>query len=198
MLFSSNPEFAIVGEAGDGLQAIQCVEERRPDLILLDLSMPRMNGIEAILKIKRKCPRTKILVLTVHKEDEYIFEALKAGADGYVLKECSHADLMVAIRNVMMGRRFLSPGISSRVIDGYLERERALETASPLGLLSSREREILKLIAEGYTNRRIADYLCISANTVGKHRSNLMKKLGLHNVAEMTNFAIKWGLAVRF
>jgi two-component system response regulator NreC len=193
-LLSSHPEFEIVGQAEDGLEAIRCVESLSPDLILVDLSMPRMNGLEAIEDIKKRCPNTRIVVLTVHKTEEYILAALKAGADGYILKDANHTELALAINNVLGGRRYLSPGISERVIEGYLEGKKSRQPASAYEMLTQREREILKLIAEGYKNKEVADYLCISLKTVEKHRANLIKKLDLHNAAALTAFAIEKGL----
>ncbi len=196
-LLASTPDLEIVGEAGDGLEAIDCVIREKPDLVVMDLSMPRMNGISAILEIRKQCPRTKILVLTAHSEEEYVFETLRVGTDGYVLKESTHGELVMAIESVLKGSRFISPGISSKVIEGYLRRGKTLRTGSPLELLSVRERQIIKLVSEGYTNKRIADYLSISPNTVDKHRANLMKKLNLHNASEITSFAIKCGVTER-
>jgi DNA-binding NarL/FixJ family response regulator len=196
-LLSSSQDFEIVGEAEDGHMAIQCVEKCNPDLILMDLSMPRMNGMDAIREIKRQSPQTKILVLTVHKAEEYILATLHAGADGYVLKDTTHTELVMAIRSVLMGKPYLSPGISEKVIEGYLEGRKTLKTRSSWETLTQREREILKLIAEGYKNKEIADYLCISPKTVEKHRANLMEKLDLHNVQALTTFAIEKGLVSR-
>ena len=193
-LLSSNPDFEIVGEAEDGRQAIQKVERLKPDLILMDLSMPRMNGMDAIREIKKHCPGTKVLVLTVHKAEEYILATLQAGADGYVLKDANQAELVMAARNVLAGKSYLSPGISEKVIEGYLNGRKTLKTATPWGTLTQREREILKLIAEGYKNSEIAEYLYISVKTVEKHRANLMKKLDLHNTSTLTAFAIEKGL----
>jgi two-component system response regulator NreC len=196
-LLSSNPDFEIIGEAGDGREAIRCVEKCKPNLILVDLSMPRMNGIDAIREIKRRFPETKILVLTVHKTEEYILATLKAGADGYVLKDATHAELMIAVKNVLSGKHYISPGISEKVIEGYLEGRKTLKTRTSWETLTQREREILKLIAEGYKNKEIADYLCISPKTVEKHRANLMEKLDLHNVQALTALAIEKGLVPR-
>ncbi len=196
-LLSSSPDFEVIGEAGDGREAIRCVEKCKPNLILVDLSMPRMNGIDAIREIKRRFPETKILVLTVHKTEEYILATLKAGADGYVLKDATHAELMIAVKNVLSGKHYISPGISEKVIEGYLEGRKTLKTRTSWETLTQREREILKLIAEGYKNKEIADYLCISPKTVEKHRANLMEKLGLHNVQALTAFAIEKGLVSR-
>jgi two-component system, NarL family, response regulator NreC len=194
MLLSSNPELEVVGEAQDGLEAIRITESVSPDLILMDLSMPRMNGMGAIQEIKKHCPATKILVLTVHKTEEYILATLKAGADGYVLKDATHSELMLAIDCTFSGKSYLSPGISEKVIEGYLEGRRTVKSSTSWDSLTQREREILKMIAEGYKNKDIADYLCISAKTVEKHRANLMKKLDLHSASSLTALAMEKGL----
>jgi DNA-binding NarL/FixJ family response regulator len=196
-LISSNPDFDIVGEAEDGRDAIRCVEKLVPDLILLDLSMPRMNGMEAINEIKKQCPETKILVLTVHSTEEYILTTLRAGADGYVLKDATHTELMMAIKSVLTGKTYLSPGVSEKVIEGYLEGRKTLRSSTPWDTLTQREREVLKLIAEGYKNKEIADYLYISVKTVEKHRANLMRKLDLHSTSSLTAFAMEKGLVTR-
>jgi DNA-binding NarL/FixJ family response regulator len=196
-LLSSSSDYEIIGEAEDGQEAIRCVEKFKPDLILMDLSMPRMNGMDAIKEIKKRFSETKILVLTVHKTEEYILATLKAGADGYVLKDATHTELMMAVKNVLRGKHYISPGISERVIEGYLEGRKTLKTRTSWETLTQREREILKLIAEGYKNKEIADYLCISPKTVEKHRANLMEKLDLHNVQALTTFAIEKGLVSR-
>ena len=196
-LLSAEAGFDVVGEAEDGRAAVRCCEDLVPDLVLMDLSMPRMHGFEAIKEIKRQNPDVKIIALTVHKTDEYILATLQAGADGYLLKDATHSELVMAIKNVLMGKRYLSPGISERVIEGYLEGKETLKTRSAWDTLTRREREILKLIAEGYKNKEVADYLCISLKTVEKHRANLMKKLDLHSAAELTAFAVEKGLVGR-
>ena len=196
-LLSAEPLFEVVGEAEDGRAAIRCCEDLLPDLVLMDLSMPRMHGFEAIKEIKRQSPDVKIIALTVHKTEEYILATLQAGADGYVLKDATHSELVMAIRHVLTGKRYLSPGISEKVIEGYLEGKETLKTRSAWDTLTRREREILKLIAEGYKNKEVGDHLCISLKTVEKHRANLMKKLDLHNAAELTAFAVDKGLVVR-
>ena len=197
MLLSSNPAFEVVGEAQDGLEAIRLVESLKPDLILMDLSMPRMNGVGAIQEIKKLNPSTKILVLTVHKTEEHILTALKTGAEGYILKEATHGELMLALDNIFSGRSYLSPGISEKVIEGYLEGRKSVKSSTSWDTLTQREREILKMIAEGYRNKDIADYLCISAKTVEKHRANLMKKLDLHSASSLTAFAMEKGLITK-
>jgi len=196
-LLSSNPNFEIVGEAEDGREAIRCVEKLKPDLILTDLSMPRMNGMEAIKEIKRESPETKVLVLTVHKAEEYILAAFRAGADGYLLKDSTHVELVMAVNKVLSGKHYISPEISEKVVEGYLEGKKALKSKTSWETLTQREREILKLIAEGYKNKEIADDLCISVKTVEKHRANLMEKLNLHNAQALTAFAIEKGLVSR-
>jgi two-component system response regulator NreC len=194
VLLSGNPDFEIVGEAADGLEAISGIEKFSPDLILIDLSMPRMDGIESIREIKKRQSATKIIALTVHKTEEYVLATLKAGADGYILKDSTHSDLIAAIKSVLNGKRYLSPGISKLVIEGYLEGKETLKTKSSWETLTQRERGILKLIGEGYKNKQIADFLCISPKTVEKHRSNLMSKLNLHSTSALTAFALEKGL----
>jgi DNA-binding NarL/FixJ family response regulator len=196
-LLASDPIFEIVGEAADGREAIERVERLKPALVLMDLSMPRMNGMDAIREIKRRSAATKILVLTVHKAEEYILTTLKAGADGYVLKDSNQAELMMAIKSVLSGKHFISPAISEKVIDGYLDGRKILKTRTSWDTLTHREREILKLIAEGYKNKKIADLLCISVKTVEKHRANLMQKLDLHNTSALTTLALEKGLISR-
>ena len=196
-LLSSDPVFEIVGEAADGREAIQCVERLKPNLVLMDLSMPRMNGMDAIREIKKRSSPTKILVLTIHRAEEYILATLKAGADGYILKDSTQSELMMAVKSVLAGKHFISPGISEKVIEGYLDGRKILKTRTSWETLTHREREILKLIAEGYKNKKIADLLDISVKTVEKHRANLMQKLDLHNTSALTTLALEKGLISR-
>jgi len=193
-LLSSDPEIEVIGEAEDGREAIRCVERLQPDLVLMDLSMPRMQGMEAIREIKKRQPGTAIIVLTVHKSEEYILAAFEAGANGYVLKDATHTELVTAIRTAVKGKPYLSPAISEMVLEGYLEGKKSLRSESSWDTLTAREREVLKLIAEGYRNREIADLLCISVKTAEKHRANLMKKLSLHSVSSLTTLAMEKGL----
>ena len=196
-LLSSNANFEVVGEAGDGREAIRQAKKLKPDLILSDLSMPRMNGMEAIKEIKRESPATKILVLTVHRAEEYILATFRAGADGYLLKDSTHSELLMAVKKVLSGTRYISPEISEKVIEGYIEGKKSLKSRTSWETLTQREREILKLIAEGYRNKEIAEDLCISVKTVEKHRANLMEKLDLHSIQALTTFAIEKGLVSR-
>jgi DNA-binding NarL/FixJ family response regulator len=193
-LLESHSEFQIVGEASDGREAVRVVERLQPDLALMDLSMPRMDGIEAIREIKKQWPKTRVLALTVHNTEEYIMATLEAGADGYLLKDATHTELINAVRIVLSGNRYLCPGISEKIIEGYLQGRKITKTQSVWETLTPREREILKLIGEGYKNKEIAEHLFISVKTVEKHRSNLMEKLQLHNSATLTAYALKKGL----
>lgn len=196
-MLASLPDCEIIGEAEDGREAIRGVQSGKPDLVILDLSMPRMNGMEALKEIKKISPETKVLVLTIHSGDEYVLPVLKAGADGYMLKYDTQAELMSAIKSILAGKQYLSPGVSKQVIEGYLEGGATLKSKSSWETLTRREREILKLIAEGYKNREIADFLCISEKTVVKHRANLMEKLDIHKVSSLTAYAVSKGLVTK-
>jgi two-component system response regulator NreC len=193
-LLSFEPEFEVVGEAADGLEAYQRTEELQPDIILLDLNMPRVDGMTAIKEIKRLCPQAKILVLTVHKTEEHVLETLKSGASGYVLKDADHDELLLAMRSVLQDKCYLSPDISARIVDAYLNGRQTDKTDTPWRSLTARERQVLKLVAEGYKTKEIAGLLCISEKTVAKHRANIMRKLDLHSASELTAYAMKRGL----
>jgi DNA-binding NarL/FixJ family response regulator len=196
-LLASKPEFEVIGEAEDGLEAIRLVRDTTPDLVLLDLSMPRLDGLSAMRDIKKLCPETKILALTVHTDEEYVLEAFREGADGYCLKDAGRAELKIAIESVLSGKPYFSPGISEKVLEGYLEGRKTLKSISSWETITRRQREVLKLIGEAYTNKEIADLLCISVKTVEKHRSNIMEKLDLHNTAALTAYAIEKGLVTK-
>ena len=193
-LLAKDADLEVVGEADNGRDAFQIVSTLKPDLVLMDLSMPGMNGIEAIGEIRRRVPATLVIVLTIHKADEYIHEALRAGANGYLLKDSTHDELRIAIRTVLGGKTFLSPEVSGRVIATYLGAIKAPFAARPADTLTHRERQVLKLLAEGRSNKGIAEFLSLSPKTVEKHRSNLMEKLDIHNIASLTAFAIENGL----
>ena len=193
-LLSQDPDIEIVGEADNGRDAIRAIGSLAPNLVLMDLSMPGMNGIEALMDIKRRYPATRVLILTIHKTDEYIHESLRAGADGYILKDATQDELRIAVRSVLNGKTYLSPDISEKVINGYLGSGKSSNPLSAWDTLTQREREILKLVGEGNPNKFIAGYLNLSIKTVEKHRSNLMKKLDLHNASVLTAYAIEKGL----
>lgn len=196
-LLATRPELDVIGEATDGREAVRCAEELKPDLMLLDLSMPRYNGLEALKEIKRLSPLTRVLVLTVHKTEDYVFTALQAGADGYVLKDSTAAELLLAVQSVLDGKRYLAPAIATTVVSGYLGAKDGTPLRPGFDDLSSREREVLKLIAEGCRTKDIAEYLCISPKTVEKHRANLMDRLNLHTVSALTTYAIEKGLVTK-
>jgi len=196
-ILSSEDALDVVGEAEDGLQAIRCVENCHPDLLLMDLSMPKMDGISAIKEIKSRFPETKVLALTIHESDDYILDAFRSGADGYCLKESDRSELLMAIKTVLSGKTYFSPGISDKVLEGYLDGRKTLKPTSSWDTLTQREKDIVKLIGEGYKNKEIADYLCISVKTVEKHRSNIMRKLDLHTSSALAALAVEKGLVVR-
>lgn len=193
-MLSSRDDLHVVGEAQDGLEAIRCVKHNKPDLLLLDLSMPRLSGISVMKDIKSQFPNVKILALTIHESDQYVLEAFEAGADGYCIKDAGRDELMVAINSVLEGKTYISPGIADNVLEGYLEENKRLKTKTAWDTVTRREREVLKLLAEGYLNKEIAEFLHISVKTVEKHRANIMNKLDLHNASTLTAYAIEKGL----
>ena len=182
--------FEIVGEASDGGQAVAQALDLQPDLIVMDVSMPVMTGIEAAAQIRRAVPSARLLLLTVHTEHRYILEALRSGARGYVLKSRATSELIEAVREILNGRIYLSPGISQTVVEAYLQQNMG-ETES----LTRREIQVLQLVAEGKTTKEIAVALAVSAKTADSHRSNIMHKLNLHSVADLVRYAIRRGLA---
>ncbi len=190
-LLQPREDLQVIGEAEDGLEAIRLIEKKEPDLLLLDLSMPKMSGLSVIKEIKSRFPETKILALTIHESDQYVLEAFQSGADGYCLKDASRDELLIAIGSVMKGKTYISPGISESVMVGYLEGRKTLKTSTAWDNITQREKDVLKLIGEGYRNKEIGDLLNISVKTVEKHRANIMKKLDLHNVSALTAYAIE-------
>ncbi|SPD71969.1 conserved hypothetical protein [uncultured Desulfobacterium sp.] len=193
-LLNTSDDLDVVGEAGDGMEAIRRIREQNPDLVLLDLNMPKMDGISVIKEIKQILPETKILALTMFKNEEYILEAFNSGADGYCVKSSSYEELLMAIRAVLSGRNYISSEVSDKVLEGYLDSRKKIKKESSWGKITSREREVLKLVGEGYQNKEIANYLCISPKTVEKHRANIMQKLDLHTASALTSYAIEKGL----
>jgi two-component system response regulator NreC len=193
-LLGSVPDLEVVGEAEDGLKALAQAKQLQPDLAIIDLSLPLMNGTEAIRQIKLRDPDTKVIVLTVHKSDEHVRAALHAGAEGYLLKDDTYQDLLTGIRSVVAGGTYLSPKICGKVVNGYLGQASSRGAGVPWDTLTDREREVVKLVAEGYKNREIAEHLCVSLKTVEKHRANVMRKLDLHSAAGLTAYAFENGL----
>jgi len=189
-------DIEVVAEAEDGQMAVLLANQLRPDVAVVDLTMPRLNGVEAIRQIKRDLPDTEVVVLSVHDSEPYVVQALRAGAAGYVLKRNAATELAAAIRAAHDGQAYLHPSIARRVIDDYLSRIHASEDAAsePHERLTPREREVLQLAAEGHTTRAIAGLLCLSTKTVEHHRSSLMTKLGLRGQTELVKYAIRAGL----
>lgn len=193
-LIEANGDYEVVGEARDGREALRSAQKLNPDIVLMDLCMPNVNGMEAIKAIKLRMPEIKIIAVTAHRSDEHVRVSLEAGANGYVLKDDTHQDLLKAIDAALNGKVFLSPGIANRIVTGFLGQGDDDRPTKSWSALTTREREVIKLIAEGRKNREIAEYLSISIKTVEKHRANLMKKLGLHNASELTTYALENGL----
>ena len=192
-LLDNQEEIEVVGEAKDGREAIKAIEELLPDVILMDIAMPGLNGLEATRRIKKKFPKTKVVVLTMHTNEEYIFQILNAGADGYLVKETAFQDLISAINSVHRGEAFMSPSISKKVMTDYIQRAQGEERVG-FDTLTTREREILQLVAEGNSNKKIAEVLFISPKTVETHRAHIMDKLNIHDRAGLIKYAIRKGM----
>jgi DNA-binding NarL/FixJ family response regulator len=192
-LLRGNDDIEVVGEASDGHEALQKAIELTPDVILLDVAMPGLGGLEVTPELRKAVPATKILVLTQYDNKEYVFRFLRMGAAGYALKKGAGNDLISAIRAVQRGERFLDPSVAGAVIDGYLQKESG-EGDDAYGSLTERERQVLRLIAEGHTNKGIGETLGISVKTAMAHRANIMSKLDIHNRSELIKFAIRKGI----
>lgn len=200
VLLTSFPDFTVVGEAADGEEAVRLAAERKPDVILMDISMPHLDGIEATTRIIEDQPDARIVILSVHEDEEYVKRILKAGARGYVLKNARRKEIAQAIRSALSGERFFSPGISRLIVNGYIKNS-AAPPSSPQQpdtrgdqRLTRRETEILGYIAKGLTNKQIAERLYLSFRTVNTHRTNIMQKLDIHDTAGLVRHAINLGL----
>ncbi|MFS8097234.1 response regulator transcription factor [Lentzea alba] len=191
LILDSEPDLTVVAEAGDGAEAITLARAEKPDLAVLDIAMPRMTGLQAARELSRLLPDLRILILTMYDNEQYFFEALKAGASGYVLKSVADRDLVEACRAAMRDEPFLYPGAMNSLIRNYLDRAK---DGIPARAITDREEEILKLVAEGHSSKEIADLLVISVKTVERHRANLLQKLGLKDRLELTRYAIRAGL----
>lgn len=193
-ILEENPEMEVVGEASDGRQAVQMALETKPQVIVMDLSMPQMNGMEAIRQLSKRLPSAKVLVLSMYSDESYVVQVLEAGATGYLLKDSADTDLMQAVLAVHSGKSFFSPLISRILLDEYVRQLQEKGVTDRYELLTEREREILQLVAEGKTSREIAELLNISASTVDTHRAHIMEKLDLHNPYEVVLYAVRKGL----
>lgn len=192
-LLEAEPDLKIVGEAEDGLQAVQLTEKFKPNVLVVDIMMPGLNGLEVLRQVKERCPATCSIVLSMQSADVYVVEALKSGASGYVLKETGPSELVNAVQQVISGKRYLSPRLSERLIDVLLQNTGEL-TLDPYETLTNREREILQMAAEGLTTAAIAKRLSISPRTAELHRGRMMDKLGLNNQTELIRYALKRGI----
>ena len=192
-LLEAEPGFSVVAEAADGLAAADLVERLKPNVLVLDLMMPRLGGLEVARQVRRRSPQTRVVVLSMHANEAYVLEALRNGVAGYVLKESTAADLVQAVREAVAGRRYLSPPLSERAIELYVQKAQAT-LPDIYETLTSREREVLHLVAEGYSNADIAARLSITRRTAETHRARVMRKLGLHNQAELIRYALRRGI----
>jgi DNA-binding NarL/FixJ family response regulator len=193
-LLETQAEITVVGEAADGRETIRQVKRLRPDVVIMDIAMPELNGIEATQQIRRSCPATRVVILSMHANKEHIFRALQAGANGFVMKESAGKEVVDAVISVHSGHPYLSRWISETMIEDYVYRRKAAQDKSPLESLSPREREILQLVVEGTTSAKIGEILYLSPKTVETYRSRLMQKLGLKSIPDLVKFAIHQGL----
>lgn len=190
-LLEQQPDIRVVGEAGDGRAAVRLAKELSPDLVIMDIGMSGLNGVEATRQIREALPQTRVLALSMHSDRRYVRSMLTAGATGYLLKDSAAEELVQALRSLILGRAYLSPGITGVVLDEYLHADAMSQAADPLSL---REREVLQLLAEGRSTSQIAAGLHVSVKTIETHRKRIMDKLGLHSIAELTRYAIREGI----
>jgi two-component system response regulator NreC len=194
LLLENESDIDIVGEADNGLKAVEMTQSLRPDVVIMDISMPDLDGFEATRRICQSCPNTRVLVLTMYDSEEHFFEILKAGAVGYVPKKAAPTDLISALRSVYAGGVFIYPTVARSLVNDYLRRAEGGSEQESLGGLTDRERQVLRMIAEGRSNKEIADALVLSVKTVERHRANIMEKLGLHSRTALVKYAIRKGL----
>ena len=190
-LLELEPDIEVVGEAGDGLDTLRLCENVRPDLAILDIAMPRLNGIEVAARALKQDPALKVIVLSMHADESYVVRALMAGAKGYLLKDATEEDLVPAVRAVMAGRSFFSPAVSRLLLEDYVRQLKHRGLEDSYHLLTDREREVLQLLAEGRSNKEVAGVLGVGVSTVETHRANLMQKLSLRNTAEIVLYAVR-------
>jgi two-component system, NarL family, response regulator NreC len=194
LLLERQPNFKVAGEAANGREAVEICEKQKPDVLVLDIAMPNLNGIEAARQISNKLPRIAIVILSMHSDESYVLRALKSGARAYLLKDSAEADLINAIHAVSEGKAFFSPAISKMLVDDYMRRLEQRGVEDSYELLTTREREILQLLAEGKSNKEVAAMLNLSLYTVETHRGNILQKLNLHSVPELILYAVRKGV----
>jgi DNA-binding NarL/FixJ family response regulator len=190
-ILEENAKLDVVGEVGDGLELLNALNKTDANMIILDVSMPNLRGIEAIPEIRRIRPEAKVLILTMHKDEEYLYQAISAGADGYLLKEDAEKELFSAIESIQSGKIYISPGLADQSMQNWARMRRGEEDSPRADALTVRQREILKMIAEGKSNKEIGDMLCISVRTVERHRANMMEKLNIRKTAELVQYALR-------
>ena len=193
-LLEAEPNIKVVGEAQDGREAVNKVQKLNPDIVIMDIAMPLLNGIEATRQIKKVLPQIKIIILSMHSHDRYISELIKLGASGYLLKDSTGSEIVKAVSAAVKGDVYLSPSISRRVVEDYLSLKKTSSREDLYAKLSNREREVFQMIAEGHSTRKISDILCVSPSTVKTHRANIMEKLQLDNISQLIQFAIRLGI----
>ncbi len=190
-VLARDASFEVIGESGDGREAVRLADALQPDIVIMDISMPQLNGIEAAKQIVKANPRTHIIILSMHSDETYLMRALQAGVKGYLLKESAEEDLIRAVRMVAQGKPFFSPAVTSALLADYMREMQQRNLRDSYDLLTEREKEVLQLLAEGKSNKEAAAVLDLSTNTVETHRTNLMQKLGLHNTAEIVLYAVR-------
>jgi len=193
-LLEAEPDIQIVGEAENGREAVTKVEELQPNVVIMDIAMPLLNGIEATRQIRKISPHTKVIILSMHSHDRYISELISLGASGYLLKDSTGGEIIKAISAAIKGDTYLSPSISRRVIEDYLSLKKKSPQEDLYARLSNREREVFQMIAEGHSTKEISEILCVSPSTVKTHRANIMEKLQIDNIAHLIQFAIRLGI----
>ena len=194
LLLEREPDFLVIGEAADGRAAIQLTEAISPDVVVMDIAMPVLNGIEAAARITSSKPKTAVIVLSMHSDESYVLRALKSGVKGYLLKDSAESDLIAAVRHVMTGKTFFSPAITNMLVQDYIREIRQRGVEDSYELLTSREREFLQLMAEGRTAKEIAADLNLSAHTIDTHRANIMRKLNVNSISELILYAMRKGI----
>jgi len=193
-LLEAEPGLKVVGEAEDGRSAVAGVQKLNPDIVIMDIAMPLLNGIEATRQIRKICPQTKIIILSMHAHNRYISELVGLGASGYLLKDSTGQEIIKAISAAVKGDVYLSPSISRRVVEDYLHLKKTSSQEDLYARLSNREREVFQMIAEGHSTKRISDILCVSTSTIKTHRANIMEKLEMENISQLIQFAIRLGI----